>query len=132
MSSAAGGRVELSPDTAPDTVFKRRLSEGILSYQQCTQCPDVIFPPRVLCPACGSPNPAWKESDGKGVVYSTTTVHRRGEDPWDVSLVALDEGFRMMSSVRGIPPEDVVIGMRVELKIELADELVPVFVKAAR
>jgi hypothetical protein len=53
----------------------------------------------------------WRVSAGLGTVYATTTVHRRGEEPHDVSLVDLDEGFRMMSTVRG----GGEVGMRVLL-----------------
>jgi uncharacterized OB-fold protein len=48
----------------------------------------------------------------RGVVYSTTTVHSR-EGAYNVCLVDLDDGVRMMSTVVGIPPEDVRIGMAV-------------------
>ena len=36
---------------------------------------------------------------------------------YDVSLVDLDEGVRMMSRVEGVPPAEVKIGMRVRAKI---------------
>ena len=40
----------------------------------------------------------------------------RREAAHDVSLVDLDEGFRMMSEVVGIDPADVRIGMRVRAR----------------
>ncbi len=74
---------------------------------------------------------AWAESAGAGTVYATTTIRRRGEEPYDLSLVALDEGFRMMSRVEGIPPEDVRIGLRVALAWTQDDPPLPVFRPAA-
>ena len=71
---------------------------------------------------------SWAVSAGRGVVYATTTVRRRGEEPADVSLVDLDEGFRMMSRVEGIAPEAVAIGMRVRVR---AGGEAPVFEPAA-
>ncbi len=65
---------------------------------------------------------AWAVSAGAGTVYATTTVRRRGEEPADVSLVDLDEGFRIMSRVVG---GSAAIGTRVRLAWE-GD--VPVFV----
>jgi uncharacterized OB-fold protein len=48
-------------------------------------------------------------------VYATTTARPRGEAPRDITLVDLDEGFRIMSRVVGGP---VPIGTRVRLAWE--------------
>ena len=50
-----------------------------------------------------------------GVVYSTTTVHRREGDD-NVCLVDLEDGSRIMSTVVGIDPDDVRIGMAVRAR----------------
>jgi len=84
-----------------------------LAFVRCEDCGAAIFPARVLCPACGSRRLRSETSSGRGVVYSTTTVHRR-EGTHNVALVDLDEGFRMMSAVVGIDPDDVRIGMAVQ------------------
>lgn len=52
----------------------------------------------------------WAVSAGRGVVYATTTVRPRDGAPRDITLVDLDEGFRMMSRVVDGP---VAIGTRV-------------------
>jgi uncharacterized OB-fold protein len=44
-------------------------------------------------------------------------LHARGREPYNVALVDLDEGFRMMSRVEGLAPEDVVIGARVRVAV---------------
>ena len=69
----------------------------------------------MLCPVCGSRRLADERSEGHGVVYSTTTVHAR-EGRHNVALVDLDEGFRVMSEVVGIAPDDVRIGMAVRAR----------------
>jgi len=51
-------------------------------------------------------------SGARGVVYSTTTVHAR-EGAYNVCLVDLEDGGRVMSTVAGIAAEDVRIGMAV-------------------
>ncbi len=53
----------------------------------------------------------WRVVDGAGTVYATTTVHPRGEAPYDVSLIDLDAGVRLMGTVRG----GGTIGQRVRL-----------------
>ena len=85
------------------------------AYQRCENCGAAIHPRRVLCPACGSRRLADERSAGRGVVYSTTTVHTR-EGRHNVALVDLDEGIRVMSEVVGIAPDDVRIGMGVRAR----------------
>ena len=59
----------------------------------------------------------WKVSKGMGTVYATTTLFPRGGNPYDVSLIDLDEGYRMMSRVEGIDPLEVKVGMRVKVRM---------------
>lgn len=82
------------------------------AYQRCEDCGAAIHPHRVTCPVCGSRRLRDEHSAGAGVVYSTTTVHAR-EGARNVVLVDLDEGFRVMSAVVGMAPDDVRIGMAV-------------------
>jgi hypothetical protein len=91
-----------------------------------------VFHPRVVAPGGGGPL-EWRVSRGRGTVYAATTVHPRGGETYNVSLVDLDEGFRMMSRVEGVAPEEVRIGMTVQVHfVEQADgeALLPVFVPA--
>ena len=103
----------------PDAVFAAALTEGRFILQQCDECKQHVFYPRVLCPHCGSPSLAWQPASGQGTVYSTTVVRRKPEQGGDynVALVDLHEGPRMMSRVDGISPHEVVIGMAVRMKI---------------
>jgi uncharacterized OB-fold protein len=64
-------------------------------------------------------------SAGAGVVYATTVVHRRGEEPYNVCLVDLDEGVRAMGRIEGLEPTEVTIGLRVQARI--GDDGVPVY-----
>ena len=61
-----------------------------------------------MCPVCGSRDLGWEESAGLGTVYSSSDLHTR-EETYNVSLVDLDEGFRVMSTVE----VGVAIGVRV-------------------
>jgi uncharacterized OB-fold protein len=108
---------------SPATVFAEHCRRGELAYQVA---PDgsAIFPPRLAQPGTGAPL-TWAVSGGRGTVHATTVVRRRGEQPHNVALVTLDEGFRMMTRVDGMEPEAVAIGLRVALHF---DREVPVFV----
>jgi hypothetical protein len=71
-----------------------------LHFQHCPDCGAVVHYARVLCPVCGRQRLQWRESAGEGTVYSTTTVFTR-EGSYDVSLVDLDEGYRVMTTIAG-------------------------------
>jgi hypothetical protein len=69
-------------------------------------------------PLTGSTNLEWVEASGRGTVYSTTVVRQKPPTPsYNVALIDLAEGPRMMSRVEGIAPEDVRIGMPVKARI---------------
>jgi uncharacterized OB-fold protein len=76
----------------------------------------------------------WRVSAGLGTVYSTSVVRPRKAEPYGVVLIDLDEGFRMMSRVIRMPPEDVTIGLRVRVAWEEReddDAPLPVFERTA-
>ena len=120
---------EMAPaEEAPATTYRRHLQNGKLCYQRCADCSAAVFYPRVLCPVCGSGALEWRESAGRGTVYATTAVHSRNRDPRNVVLVDLDEGFRMMSRVEGLPAGEVEIGARVRFEVSRGEEDEPVAV----
>ena len=99
--------------------YQEQLNQGRFVIQRCNDCSKHVFYPRVVCPHCGGASLAWVEPRGSGTVYSTTTVRRKPDagGDYDVSLIDLDEGVRMMSRVEGVPPDGVRIGMRVHAKV---------------
>jgi uncharacterized OB-fold protein len=101
----------------PHETYVEGLADGRLRFQICGSCASAVFYPRVACNACGSVDLHFSESSGRGAVYATTTVAER-DGRYCVCLVDLDEGFRMMSTVVGIVPEDVTIGLRVVFRSE--------------
>ncbi|WP_420995568.1 Zn-ribbon domain-containing OB-fold protein [Cupriavidus sp. 30B13] len=99
-----------------DAFYFASLAQGSFVIPRCGECGRWHFFPRVLCPHCGSDALAWHAPSGGGTVYSATTV-RRQEGDYNVSLIDLDEGPRMMSRVAGVAPDAVRIGMRVRARI---------------
>ena len=108
--------------------FKDHCQQGHLAYQVSTSG-QVVFYPRVCAPQTGEAL-HWELSQGLGTVYSCTEVFVKDVPSYNVSLIDVDEGFRMMSRVESIAPQDVRIGMRVELKMDTThpDDPLPVFV----
>jgi uncharacterized OB-fold protein len=103
----------------PEQVYKDKLAQGAFELQKCSGCGKHVFYPRVVCPHCGSDRLDWVAASGAGVVYSTTVVRRKPEagGDYNVALVDLAEGPRMMSRVVGIEPAAVRIGMKVKARI---------------
>jgi uncharacterized protein len=86
------------------------------------------YPPRAICPTCFSMNFGWEKVNGKGEVYSFIIVRRALDPSWEkdvpfvVADIQLEQGVRMISNVVGCKPEDVKIGMKVELVFEDATD----------
>lgn len=100
-------------ERSPLAIFQDHCRRGELAYQ-VDAAGNAVFYPRLVAPGSGGAL-EWRVSAGLGTVHATTTLHPRNAEPYDVSLIDLDEGFRMMSRVEGIAPHEVRIGMRVEV-----------------
>lgn len=99
------------------------LDAGRFLIQQCSDCARHIYFPREVCPHCGSDALQLVPPQGTGTVHATTTVRRKAEagGDYNVSLVDLDEGVRLMSRVEGLAPADVAIGLRVRARVSVND-----------
>lgn len=100
----------------PDDIFATALSQGRFVIQRCRACAASRFPPALVCAVCGSADLDWVEASGLGQVYATTIVRER-DGAYNVAIVALEEGARMMTRVDGVVPADVRIGLKVRARI---------------
>ena len=98
---------------SPLAAYHRHLQGAALAYQYDPQTGRAVFPPRVLGPASGNACLQWRVSAGLGTVYAATVVHPRDQESYNVVLIDMDEGFRLMSRVEGRP----AIGMRVRMRV---------------
>lgn len=101
--------------TGPDQTFQRALANKEILLPKCDDCGAYHFFPRVLCPHCHGTAISWEPASGLGRVHTTTVVRRKPErgGDYNVCMVELEEGVRMMSRVEGIAPGDVAIDMEV-------------------
>lgn len=112
-------------DTAP---FWEYCRGGELRVQRCSSCEQYRHPPRLMCGRCGSLEYEWALVSGRGTVYSYIVTHQpihpalQGRVPFATVLVELDEGVRMTSNVVDCPPEEIAIGMLVEVEFEQLNE----------
>jgi hypothetical protein len=99
--------------------YQAALEQGRFLIQRCEACARHVHFPREVCPHCGCERLAWVQPQGSGTVHAVTTVRRRPDagGDYNVSLVDLDEGVRLMSRVEGVPPSDVKIGQRVRARV---------------
>ncbi len=101
---------------SPLGIYNEHLQRGELAYQFSPEAGQAVFYPRVICPYIGSENLEWRVSKGLGTVHATTVVHPAQGEPYNVCLVDLDEGFRLMSRVEDMDPMAVKIGQRVRFR----------------
>jgi uncharacterized OB-fold protein len=126
---------EPSRDSKP---YWDALAEGRLVLQECAACGTRRHYPRPVCDACYSMEVTWRQASGRGRVHSWTVAHHpfhpgfKSELPYVLATVDLEEGGRMVAQLRGVAPDDIAIGLPVEVTFERAtDELtLPVFVRA--
>ena len=109
------------PPESPLATYLAHLERGELAYQFSPSAGGAVFYPRVIAPKTGKADLEWRISKGLGWVHATTVVHPQKGEPYNVALIDIDEGFRMMSRVEDIPPAQVHIGMRVKFRAHKAE-----------
>ena len=110
---------KLQGSVGPEQQFKNYLFEGKFMIQRCKSLNKFFFHPRVAFPGTGERDLEWVEASGIGTVHSTTCNRRLPEKGGDfnLSLITLDEGPRMMARVEGTEPDKVEIGQKVKARI---------------
>ncbi len=117
------------PTIVPETeAYWRAAKRHELFLQQCNDCDEVIYFPRVMCYHCLSEDLGWFKSTGFGTVYSFTIIHQvahqgfSAEVPYVYAIIDLDDGARMISNVVGTDPSAVYVGMQVKV---IFDDVTP-------
>lgn len=121
--------------TAP---FWAAARERRLVVQRC-ECGRLTHPPVASCSRCHGTRFTWSQMSGRGTVYAFTVVHHSvhpvtaGAIPYVIALVELDEGPRILTNLRNCAPEEVSVGLPVEVIFEDLDDTVtlPQFTPAA-
>ena len=99
-----------------------------LCFQCCKACGKWRHIPRPMCAACGSMKWEWKESCGRGKIFSWTVTRTplhpafAGDMPYAVLLVELEEGVRMISGLRNGSVDAIELDMPVEVIFERLNE----------
>ena len=114
------------------TAVSRPFWEGCrrheLRIQQCLICSALRFPPQRLCPECLSDTSEWREVSGRGKIYSFVVYHRlyhpafESDLPYNVAVVELAEGPRLLSTIVGCGNDALRCDMPVEV---IFDDITP-------
>jgi uncharacterized OB-fold protein len=101
--------------------FYRFCHQHELRFQRCIECGTWRHIPRDMCAKCGSFKWEWARSSGKGRVYSWTTTMQpmmpqfADHVPYSPVIVELEEGVRMVTWLTDVPPEELKLGLPVEV-----------------
>lgn len=122
------------PDAEP---YWQSLGQEQLTYQHCAACEQAVWPPHSHCPHCGARSLAWKESRGRGTVYSFSAVMRGPTPVWaaivpyTVGFVQMEEGYCLFTQIDA-PAESIRIGQPVRVRyVQRGGQVLPVFVPEA-
>jgi uncharacterized OB-fold protein len=120
---AGDQEVSNTPDIRPEQEYFAHLAQGRFVLQRSRSSGRHVFYPRVAEPVTGARDLEWVPASGLGTVHAVTVMRPKPpQQPYNVVLVDLDEGPRMMSRVEGVAPEAVRIGMRVRARIAMQDD----------
>jgi uncharacterized OB-fold protein len=105
-----------------------------LEIQFCNACKHWNHPATPICPLCHSRDVSSKPVSGRGTIYSYTinvqAWNPTFEHPYAIAVIELEEqsDLRLVSNVYGCKPEDLYIGMPVEVFFEAWEEIwLPLF-----
>ena len=103
-----------TPGPGPEAQYRAFLQEGRFMIQRSVSTGRYVFYPRIAAPGTGTDDLEWIEASGLGTIYSIT-VNRTRQGSYNIALVQLDEGPRLMSRIEGV--ETAPIGTRVKARI---------------
>jgi uncharacterized OB-fold protein len=114
--------------------FWRGGADGELRFLRCQPCGSYVHPPAPVCPACLSKELAAEAVSGRARVATFTLNHQpwvpSPDHPYVIAIVEIEEqpDVRLMTNIVNCPPEDVYIGMPVQVCFEEHEDVfVPVF-----
>lgn len=88
---------------------------------KCTNCGNVFFPSRVICPDCRRKgNIEDFQFSGKGKIYTYSIVKAPSDDfkkiaPYAVAIIELEEGAKLTAQIVDADVNDINIGDPVEM-----------------
>ena len=128
-------RSDLPTPDADSQPFWDAAKEGRFLIARCGACGRAHHYPRPFCPFCWSEDVSSEQASGRATLYTHSTVYVndlspfRDRLPYVAALVELEEGPRVMTNVVDCAPEDLRMGMPLQVAFRELDEntTAPVF-----
>jgi len=100
--------------------WRQQPSNLRLVGSRCPKCEALLFPERIRCERCGETELEAYAFGGLGKVFSHSQVHEapcgfESQVPYVAALVRLDEGPLVATMLADVDPEEVRVGMEVEM-----------------
>lgn len=111
--------IPFTPSDRLLTPYFEALDRHVLTTTRCTSCLTAQFPPRTACSACGTFDAfEWIEVSGKGEIWTFGIFHKMyfpnfGPAPYNVAVVQLDEGTKLVTNINDADDLELSIGLRV-------------------
>jgi uncharacterized protein len=122
------GTAVMRPVVSRDTeFFWEGTRAGELRVQRCAKCGALRHPPGPMCPSCGTAATGdYVVVAGTGEVYSYVVHHHPpvpGKQlPLGIALVQLPEGVRMVGELLDVKPDEMRIGLPVQVDFTRIDD----------
>ena len=112
--------IPLPTPSEMSTPYWEGCAVGELRFQRCGGCGAATHTPAVICSNCCAGDLHWEVSSGRGEIYSWTVVWRPQTPaftvPYAPVIVAMDEGWHMLSNLVGCDDTEVAVGLPVEVE----------------
>ncbi len=109
-------------------------ADGELRFLRCTPCGVYIHPPSPRCPECLGKQVEVAAVSGRATIATFTLNHQpwvpSPDHPYAIAIVEIEEqsSVRLMTNIVNCSPDDVYIGMPVQVSFEQHDDVhIPVF-----
>ncbi|MDD9942751.1 MAG: OB-fold domain-containing protein [Myxococcales bacterium] len=118
----------VNPETKP---FWDATQEGKFLIKHCNACSEHYWYPRTMCPLCHSTDTTWRQSSGRGKIYSYS-VMRRAPVPYAMAFVTLEEGITVMTNIVDCDLDSIAIDQPVRVIFRQSEDgaAVPYFTPA--
>lgn len=120
-SPPANARFDLPTIEDETRPFWDALKAGRLTIGHCKACGKNHYYPRPFCPACWSDDVELADASGRGTLYSYSTVFMNDLPPFNervpyiAAMVDLEQGVRISTNMVACKPEDLRVGMAVDV-----------------
>ena len=104
--------------------FYEGLKDGVIYSSECEECGHKFYPPRNVCPKCGSDRIKWVIPSRKGVLvtFAEMNVKPLTHGHYDDYILGIGEfdGVRILGLING-RYEELSIGMEIEWSVSIRE-----------